>query len=227
MRRAILILTAVLILLLGCTALWEASGCMFVGGKLCTVRTRELDLSGKPLTDVDQLRRLDQLEKLNFRNTGLTVEDYEELRAALPNCRIAWSVPFQGSTYPEDTTHLSVSSVSPEELHILAYFPALESLDATRCTDLNTIKMLMAARPDCKVDYVVPLEPALMEEARRIAGENAPQPPEKSTWPSGSRVTHAILGEGTVLGEGEGGVLVQFDRFVTPRTIAAAMLTDL
>lgn len=157
MRRAILILTAVLILLMGCTALWEASGCMFVGGKLCTVRTRELDLSGKPLTDVDRLRRLDQLEKLNLRNTGLTVEDYEELRAALPNCRIAWSVPFQGSTYPEDTTHLSVSSVLPEELHILAYFPALESLDATRCTDLNTIKILMAARPDCKVDYVVPL----------------------------------------------------------------------
>ena len=48
------------------------------------------------------------------------------------------------------------------------------------------------------MDYVEPLEPSLMEEVRRIAGENAPQPPEKSTRPSGSRVTHAILGEGTV-----------------------------
>ena len=75
------------------------------------------------------------------------------------------------------------------------------------------------------VDYVEPLEPSLMEEARRVAQESEPQP-QQSGWKSGTRVAHAILGEGTVLGDGEGGILVQFDRFVTPRTIARAMLTQ-
>ena len=44
---------------------------------------------------------------------------------------------------------------------------------------------------------------------------------------AGTRVMHQILGEATVLAPGEGGVIVQFDRFVTPRTIAEKMLTPL
>jgi len=78
------------------------------------------------------------------------------------------------------------------------------------------------------VDYVVPLEPELMEEARRrIAKTEEPLPLTQTGWKSGTRVVHRILGEGTVLAPGEGGIIVQFDRFVTPRTIAENMLTVL
>jgi len=76
-----------------------------------------------------------------------------------------------------------------------------------------------------EVEYVEPLEPALLEEARRqIARTEAVEPAKTLPFASGTRVTHRIFGAGTVLLPGEGGILVQFDRIVTPRTIAAELL---
>ena len=67
-----------------------------------------------------------------------------------------------------------------------------------------------------------------MEEARRrIAKTEEPLPLTQTGWKAGTRVMHQILGEGTVLAPGEGGIIIQFDRFVTPRTIAEKMLTVL
>ena len=75
------------------------------------------------------------------------------------------------------------------------------------------------------VEYHEPLEPALMEEAkRRISKTEDLQPGKKDPFAPGARVSHPIFGPGTVLAEGEGGMVVQFDRMVTPRTIAAGML---
>lgn len=75
------------------------------------------------------------------------------------------------------------------------------------------------------VDYVEPLEPALMEEARRqISKTEDLEPGRKDPFAPGARVRHRIFGEGTVLIPGEGGLIVQFDRVVTPRTIAPGVL---
>ena len=64
-----------------------------------------------------------------------------------------------------------------------------------------------------------------MEEARRqIAKTEAAAPAAGAPFAPGSRVQHRIFGAGTVLLAGEGGVIVQFDRIVTPRTIAPGML---
>lgn len=158
MRRAILILTAVLILLLGSLALWNISGCMIIGGRFCTGQTTQLDLSGQPFREEAQVIKLQNLQELNLRDSGLTVEAYDRLCEALPNCRIYWSIPFQGKRYPEDTTHLSVSSVSQEDLALLAYFGELETIDAMQCQDMDMVTDLMNARPDCLVDYKVPLD---------------------------------------------------------------------
>ena len=76
-----------------------------------------------------------------------------------------------------------------------------------------------------EVEYVEPLDPALLEEARRqISKTEETEPAEKLPFAPGCRVRHRIFGEGTVLLPGEGGILVQFDRIVTPRTIAAELL---
>ena len=75
------------------------------------------------------------------------------------------------------------------------------------------------------VDYVEPLEPSVMEEARRqIARTEDPEPTAKIPFPAGSKVRHRIFGEGTVLLPGEGGIIVQFDRIVTPRTLSPEVL---
>ena len=76
-----------------------------------------------------------------------------------------------------------------------------------------------------EVEYVEPLDPSLMEEAKRqIAKTEEQEPMEKPPFTAGTRVRHRIFGEGTVLLPGEGGIIVQFDRIVTPRTIGAGLL---
>jgi len=76
-----------------------------------------------------------------------------------------------------------------------------------------------------EVEYVEPLDPSLMEEAKRqIAKTEEQEPMEKPPFTAGTRVRHRIFGEGTVLLPGEGGIIVLFDRIVTPRTIGAGLL---
>ncbi len=76
-----------------------------------------------------------------------------------------------------------------------------------------------------EIDYVEPLDAATMEEARRqISKTEAAEPAPSAPFAPGSRVQHRIFGVGTVLLAGEGGVMVQFDRIVTPRTIAPGLL---
>jgi len=75
------------------------------------------------------------------------------------------------------------------------------------------------------VEYHEPLEPALMEEARRIISKTEdPEPEKQDPFAPNTRVRHRIFGEGIVLAPGEGGLIVQFDRIVTPRTIGAGVL---
>ena len=75
------------------------------------------------------------------------------------------------------------------------------------------------------VDYHEPLDPSLVAEARRqMETLEDPAPGTRDPFAPGARVRHRIFGEGTVLAPGEGGLIVQFDRMVTPRTIAAGIL---
>ena len=75
------------------------------------------------------------------------------------------------------------------------------------------------------VDYAEPLEPSLLAEAKRqISQTEELELGKKDPFAPNARVTHPIFGAGTVLGTGEGGVIVQFDQIVTPRTIAAHVL---
>lgn len=72
------------------------------------------------------------------------------------------------------------------------------------------------------LDYVVPLDPSLEEEARRHI-EKTEHMDDRTGTPIdlvGKRVRHGVFGEGSIIGaprDGEG-VIVQFDSMVTPRT---------
>ncbi len=83
-------------------------------------------------------------------------------------------------------------------------------------------RFLFNAEKD-NVEYVVPLDPALEEDAKALIRktedleERTPKTPEVV----GKRVLHAVFGEGTVIGlpRGQEGYIVQFDKMVTPRTL--------
>ncbi len=72
------------------------------------------------------------------------------------------------------------------------------------------------------LDYAVPLDPDLIEEAMEKISQTEDFQPRKEP-PSalvGKRVRHPVFGEGTVIGtpRGQEGYIVQFDSVVTPRT---------
>ena len=72
------------------------------------------------------------------------------------------------------------------------------------------------------LDYAVPLDPDLIEEAINKIRETEDLEPRKEQ-PSeliGKRVRHPVFGEGTIIGtpRGQEGYIVQFETIVTPRT---------
>ena len=94
---------------------------------------------------------------LRLNGQELRTKHYDSLRRQLPECEIYWDVPFQGSRYPNDTTELTVTSLTDEDVALLAYFPQLQVVNAQQCTDYARLQALRLARPEVQVDYGVTL----------------------------------------------------------------------
>lgn len=97
------------------------------------------------------------LTEVDLRGAELSLEDVQKLREEMPDCEIKWDVPFQGERYPYNTQKLEVTSLTEEDLAVLEYFPNLIRLEAEHCTDYAQLLSFFKSRPDCSVNYVVPL----------------------------------------------------------------------
>ena len=99
----------------------------------------KLDLSGQTITELEKLTELTALKKLDLRNTGITTEQYDMLHAALPQCEILWSVPFQGGYCDNTVQELTLQTLSEEDLAVLPYLTALTAVNADQCRDYDAI----------------------------------------------------------------------------------------
>ena len=115
----------------------------------------ELDLSGMQITELEKLKELTALKKLNLRNTGISIQQYDMLHAALPGCEILWSVPFQNGYYDNTIQELTLETLSENDLAVLNYLPALTSVNADLCRDYDALFALMEQHPDVAVTYTV------------------------------------------------------------------------
>lgn len=104
---------------------------------------------------IDQVRYRRDAAQIDLQFTELSAERYESLRAELPECEILWTPMFQGEAYTTDTAEFTVTSLSEEDLDILAYFPNLCSVDAEGCRDYDQLLALQNRYPDCEVTYSV------------------------------------------------------------------------
>lgn len=96
-------------------------------------------------------------DTLDLRGQDISLEHYETVQANLPHCRIFWDVPFQGQKISNDTTSLTVTELSDEDITRMDYFAALTEVDATGCENYAQIEALMAHRPGVKVSYQIRL----------------------------------------------------------------------
>jgi len=115
----------------------------------------ELDLSGKQITELEKLTELTALKKLNLRDTGISTDQYDMLQAALPQCEILWSVPFQGDYCENTAQELVLETLSEADLDVLAYLPALAFVNADACRDYDALFALMEQYPQVEVTYTV------------------------------------------------------------------------
>ena len=117
----------------------------------------ELDLSGQQITELEKLQELTALQHLDLRNTGITTAQYDMLHAALPQCEILWSVPFQGDYLDSTSTELVLETLAEEDLAAFPYLPQLTSINADQCRDYEPLLALIAQYPELTVTYTVPI----------------------------------------------------------------------
>lgn len=92
---------------------------------------------------------------LDLRGKEISREHYDSLRQQLPECELAWDVPFQGDYLPEDTAELRISALSEEDVEMLSYLPQLTRVEAEGCTDYANLMALRERYPELKVTYNV------------------------------------------------------------------------
>lgn len=134
----LVVIVLVLVLLIGGALgfLWYRDNHIFVEGEAYPISARTLDL----------------------REEDISFAHYEQVHAQLPDCRILWNVPFQGSKFSSASETLTVSSLTQEDVALLVeYFPELKTLDASACTDYTNLELYKAQKPDCDVIYQVSL----------------------------------------------------------------------
>lgn len=116
-----------------------------------------LDLSGQSLTELEKVKELTGLKRLDLRGTGITALQYEDIQAALPDCEITWSVPFQNGYVDSTIEILPLDRLADEDIAVLEYFPNLSRISAGRCRDYDALFQLMEQRPDLAVSYSITL----------------------------------------------------------------------
>ena len=94
---------------------------------------------------------------LDLRDKEITVEEYEQLRLALPGCEILWKLPFQGLRVGMETRQLTVETMTLEGLANLAYLEKLETIHIHSCPGMEVLDTLAEVVPDCAVTYNVAL----------------------------------------------------------------------
>lgn len=167
MKKILMVLGLVIALLLAGT-IWFSCNYTLVNGSVYALDTTTLDLSGSDLKQVSEITRLTHLEVADLRNTGLTPKEYDMLREALPNCEILWLVPFQGAYLNPNSTSLTISSITDEEIALLDYFPNLRSIDMKSCTDVDTILKLQELYPGCDIQWMVPFQGSRLDLSTEV-----------------------------------------------------------
>lgn len=98
-------------------------------------------------------------EMLDLRGISISRDHFDSVQSQLPDCRILWDVPFQGSFVSSDTTAFTLDYLHKSDIEMLSYFPELKTIDATACNDYALLEQLTAAYPEVEVTYQVSIGP--------------------------------------------------------------------
>lgn len=159
MKKKLLIVLLVCLLLAAAAMLWSEqrhqATYITIHGVEYRRDAEHLSFSIRVPDEPEAYAQLTQVRSIDLLDARVSIGEYEALRAALPQARIDWNIPFQGTYYPQDTRELTVAELSPEDLDTLSYFPELRAVNADGCRDYTMITALMERYPQLEVSYTV------------------------------------------------------------------------
>jgi len=94
---------------------------------------------------------------LDLRSEEIDTDNFEKIREKLPECDIRWNIPFQGGKIPDDTTEITITTLSETDIAQLDYARQLKTVNAEGCTDYEALELLRQRRPELEVIYSVTL----------------------------------------------------------------------
>lgn len=106
-------------------------------------------------------------ETVDLRGKEITTEDYALFCQEFPESRILWDVPFQGTTYPQETEILTVSTLTTEDVAMFSHFPQLKQLDARACQEYELLENLIRQNPQLQVLCNVELSGTVYDQDTR------------------------------------------------------------
>ena len=125
-------------------------------GKYYPDDTRSLAVNAITDGELKLLAYLPQLEVIDANGC----QDHgmiEKLQKAYPNVRILYHVTVDGKDYDQDTTEVTLTRLTAEEVDMLGSLPGLTAVHAQGCTDYDQLLRLQELHPQCSVTYTVPL----------------------------------------------------------------------
>ncbi len=156
---AIILAVTLLALCAGCSVLGftdetaeEAAAVTEAPGRIPENATT-LDLRGAGVTaeEIEKLLQTPTLTALDLRDNEISVDTFNRLNSALPNCDILWSVPFGAGRVDSDVLSLPVEApVDAAALKTaLPYLPKVTSVDLTAADfAVDDVLSLMDAYPN-------------------------------------------------------------------------------
>lgn len=150
------IIASALLLVLGIAAwCFFDNTCLILNGRIYSRSAVEVVLTGRSLPDHERLLDLPELEVLDIRQIEVRCDEYDELRAVLPDCTILWKVPFGDDRHDDTAKEVVVTSLTEDDLDNLRYLTNLETVDARGCRDYRVLQLLSQSFPDLTVMYTV------------------------------------------------------------------------
>ena len=106
---------------------------------------------------IDEAVYRSDAETLDLRGQDISFNHYKQVCQALPGCQVLWDVPFQGGKLSSDSRSITITTLEEKDISLLAYFPQLQKIDASGCTDYAMLELLRDAWPELEVSYTVDL----------------------------------------------------------------------
>ncbi len=113
---------------------------------------KTLDLKDRGISDTAPIFQLEALDYLDLEGNQISVEQYDALKAAYPDCRIMWDIPLSIGSFSNLTEALSPVSLTEADIKMLPYFEKLSYINLSSAGINDSVyETVKATVPGCTV----------------------------------------------------------------------------